>query len=599
MAPPEKIFLALSLLYRGDTYYANLLLDTPEAGLLDLADMSKKSAEDWLLSFRELMTGIDPMKIPVLYEHEKPANYINFGRPPTEMMFAETTGKYSRITHAGYGLTETDTGLGDPQKTLAGSIRDERRSRRSGFSTVREKAKGLINSEILPPYLEFNWMEKDEEGQVQRGRAFLLAAQGLAKAKEAGFISEQEGQAQLVKDGHITVAVEEPEEIEPPPFPPALPPPSNGNQDELGKVPAEQGGRGDITGRAELGDENIAAVPAGSAKFDQLAQVIREQFAGVLNRMEQPRLMKLIKAATRLMFPDVAQAFIELSETELPLWKDERLKLWFGERSAFDDLPDVVKRIEDEVLDALDDILTGDDWWKIDAKAADSIALVLRLAFEEGATGAAEVLQEFLYTEGLRDSPSIIGLNFNLSNPRTLAQLETKAAQLVTRVDDGTRFFLRRIITAGVDEGLASPSIAELIREGADAEAILKEAGYTSRVVDTVRAEVGNMTENRVASIVNTEINKAESMGRLEQWTEQGLTQKRWAHTGVFGPGDPCPICQANIDLGLVPMDFEFTDVFGATQTPPGHPGTCHCSLEFDEEELVSKADTLTIWTGE
>jgi hypothetical protein len=590
--------LALSLLYRGDTYYANLLLDTPEAGLLDLADMSRKSAEDWLLSFRELMTGIDPMKIPVLYEHEKPASYINFGRPPSEMMFAETTGKYSRITHAGYGLTETDTGLGDPQKTLAGSIRDERRSRRSGFSTVREKTKGLIDSEILPPYLEFNWMEKDEEGQVQRGRAFLLAAQALAKAKEARFISPQEGQAQLIKDGHITVEVEEPEEIAPPLMLPALPPPSNGNQDELDRVPAEAGGLGDITGKAELGDENIAAVPTGSAKFDQLAQVIREQFAGVLNRMEQPRLMKLIKAATRLMFPDVAQAFIELSEAELPLWKDERLKLWFGEKSEFDDLPDVVKRIEDEVLDALDNILAGDDWWKISQEAEPSIALVLRLAFEEGATGAAEMVQEFLYTEGLRDSPSVIGLNFNLSNPRTLAQLEAKAAQLVTRVDDGTRFFLRRIITAGVDEGLASPSIAELIREGADAEAILKEAGYTSRVVNVVKAEVTEMTTNRTNSIVNTEIARAETDGRVGQWQQQGLTRKQWLHTGA---DPPCPFCTRNIEQGFVPMDFLYESVFGGADTlgPPAHPQVDHCHIAFDEAELVDKAGTLEVWMGE
>jgi len=36
MPPPEKIYLALELLNRGDRYYANLLLDTPQAGILDL-----------------------------------------------------------------------------------------------------------------------------------------------------------------------------------------------------------------------------------------------------------------------------------------------------------------------------------------------------------------------------------------------------------------------------------------------------------------------------------------------------------------------------------------------------------------------------------
>lgn len=44
--PPEKIYFALELMNRGDMYYANLLLDTPQAGILDLGDMEKKAAEE-------------------------------------------------------------------------------------------------------------------------------------------------------------------------------------------------------------------------------------------------------------------------------------------------------------------------------------------------------------------------------------------------------------------------------------------------------------------------------------------------------------------------------------------------------------------------
>ena len=70
-APPEKIYLAIQLLNRGDVYYANLLLDTPQVGILDLIDMSKDSAEAWIDSWATLLKGVDPFKIPVLYEHEK------------------------------------------------------------------------------------------------------------------------------------------------------------------------------------------------------------------------------------------------------------------------------------------------------------------------------------------------------------------------------------------------------------------------------------------------------------------------------------------------------------------------------------------------
>ena len=69
LAPPEKTYLALEMLNRGDYYYANLLIDTPAAGILDLGDMAQDSAEEWVKAWRKMLTGIDPFKIPVLYEH--------------------------------------------------------------------------------------------------------------------------------------------------------------------------------------------------------------------------------------------------------------------------------------------------------------------------------------------------------------------------------------------------------------------------------------------------------------------------------------------------------------------------------------------------
>ena len=76
MAAPERIYLAIELLFRGDRYYANLLLDTPEAGILDLGDMEGESARAWLESWRTILTGIDPFKVPVLYEHTTEAKFL-------------------------------------------------------------------------------------------------------------------------------------------------------------------------------------------------------------------------------------------------------------------------------------------------------------------------------------------------------------------------------------------------------------------------------------------------------------------------------------------------------------------------------------------
>lgn len=104
------------------------------------------------------------------------------------------------------------------------------------------------------------------------------------------------------------------------------------------------------------------------------------------------------------------------------------------------------------------------------------------------------------------------------------------------------------------------------------------------------------MTDYRTNSIVNTEINRAESMGRLGQWSEMGLTQKQWRHTGA---DDACHICRGNQDLGLVPMDYVYSDSFGGTLGPPGHPGVCHCHIEFSEDELLERAGDLRVWSGE
>lgn len=594
MAPPEKIYLAIVSLYRGDAYYANLLLDTPEAGLLDLLDMSQQSAEQWLQSYRELLGGIDPYKIGVLHSHEKAANWIAFNRPPTEMMFADVTSKYSRITHAGYGLTETDTGLGDGQRTLAGSIRDERRSRRSGFGRARETVRTAINANILPDYLEFNWIENDPEALAQRGRALVMFSQALKNLKDARIIKPGEAQAQLEKDGLITVDLVEPEEVE---MPPMLQPVNNLDtvDDELDKKEVSEGGRGDIT-RAELGDENITAVPRDSDNYDQLAAIFRQSFAGVVNRMTTPYLMKLIKSATRSMFPDVTRAFIGLADhQEVEDWKVERLKAWFGEPSEFDDFPDILKA-NGETLDELEAILNSEDWWKLDPAIQAQIVVILQMAYSEGATRAAEVVQQFLYTEGLRDSPSIIGLSFNLKNPETLKQINKSAGRLITQVDDGTKYFIKRIIAAGVDEGLSSPAIAQMIRDGASVEAVLREAGYTGQVIDIVRSEVNAMTRNRTNSIVNTEIAAAESEGRRGQWRQMGLTKKGWMHTG---PDKPCRHCQSNMERGFIGIDESFSSVFGETQGPPAHPQVDHCHLIFDEGELMDKAGDLNIWTGE
>lgn len=250
MPPPEKIYLALELLARGDKYYANLLLDTPPVGILDLADCDPEWAQGWLESWRGLLTGIDPFKIPVLSGHTAAASFIKFGSNPHELMFDAVVAKYAAIVAAGYGVSLGDTGADTSSggSSLAGVVRQERRTMRTGSGTVKTKIEGFWN-QVLPPSLKFNIVDRDEELMTARGRARLASATALEVLKRAGFISTHEGRDQISADGLMTVPLlGMPDEQVPllnspsAPVDPAFPSEQIGEQ----HVPPSMGGEGEV-----------------------------------------------------------------------------------------------------------------------------------------------------------------------------------------------------------------------------------------------------------------------------------------------------------------------------------------------------------------
>lgn len=210
IAPPEKIFMAMEMLSRGDKYYANLLLDTPDAGILDLMDMSKESAEDWIKAWREMLTGIDPYKVPVLYEHNSQTKWIPFTKNPMEIAFNEAIGKYESLVAAGYGMTLSDIGIshGGGGNSLAGAIRDERKTKRNGFARIKRKISYWFDR-ILPAELRFRFVDLDEELSVAMGRARLANATAMGMYVDKHIFSESEARQQSIADGLVTITVPE------------------------------------------------------------------------------------------------------------------------------------------------------------------------------------------------------------------------------------------------------------------------------------------------------------------------------------------------------------------------------------------------------
>lgn len=270
MAPPEKIYMAIEMVSKGDIYYGSLLLDSPDAGILDLLDMSKESAETWIEGWRKMLRGIDPYKIPVLYEHNNAAKWLPFTRNPTEIAFGEAISRYGSLICSGYGMSISDIGLVQGSgNTLAGSIRDERRTKRNGFAHFKRKMTCWFDR-LLPDTLRFRFVDLDEEMSVSLGRARLANATAMSAYVNSNTFTEAEVRQQALADGLMTITVGEelPPELQDKiaaknaPKQPAIPPNSDGSTPNkktaerpsmLGRpVTPSQGGWGEIAARSNV-----------------------------------------------------------------------------------------------------------------------------------------------------------------------------------------------------------------------------------------------------------------------------------------------------------------------------------------------------------
>jgi hypothetical protein len=214
VAPPERVFLAMEMLARGDRYYANLLLDIPPVGVFDLGDITWEDAHTWIDSFRTAVSGVgsaDSFKIPVLAEHEGKVSFIPLGKAPNDIMYDRITLKYASLVCAGYGMNLGDIGVASASssgETLAGSIRGEQKTNRTGKARVKAKLKHLIES-FLPKELQFNWIDTDGEKLSMIGRARLANATALNQLREMEAISPEEARLQMLQDGLLDSSLPE------------------------------------------------------------------------------------------------------------------------------------------------------------------------------------------------------------------------------------------------------------------------------------------------------------------------------------------------------------------------------------------------------
>lgn len=277
--PPELIYMAMNMLSQGDSYYANLLLDIPSAGILDLGDMEANSALEWVAAYKSMLMsgGNTAFRIPVLYEHNTDVKFIPFGKVPNDIMYDRITLRYASIVGAGYGMTLSDIGLSPSTTggdTLAGSIRSDRKTRKTGFARAKKKLKYYFD-QILPPQLQFHWIDYDDELNVALGRARLANATAWGQYIENGIFTAQEARLQTVADGLVTISINE--SIEKPYVP----------QTEEGKAPERPGMLGNPVSPSQGGYGEIKMALPSKAKVHKFVADVGKQLKPLFAQLSE------------------------------------------------------------------------------------------------------------------------------------------------------------------------------------------------------------------------------------------------------------------------------------------------------------------------
>lgn len=192
-APVESAFLAIEALSKIYLYYIRQLSDTPMAGVLDLMDFTQDEAIEWAVGFRELFESIDPLKIPLLYDHTKPAKFLPFGRSPNDLNIVEQFKRFAEIVAASFGLSIGDLRLFEHERTLAGVEASQRVTARQGTGFYAQSIEDLFNKGIL------NNNQTGFEFKYKMGMTGELQAEATLSLQRAQILQTLTGNAPLVK----------------------------------------------------------------------------------------------------------------------------------------------------------------------------------------------------------------------------------------------------------------------------------------------------------------------------------------------------------------------------------------------------------------
>lgn len=569
ITPVMDCLPAIQGLLRADQFWQGFLLDNPPSGILDIPGFDEKEAREWYESWQTMQAGIAPFKVPILYGggsgdarlSQAQARFIEFAKSPAEVNSRDLIKAYAEVVCACFGMTLGDLGLFGQELRLAGATKLMELSKRQGLAKVMRGHKTLIDNDVLPDGIEFKWAELDLEDELRKSQSKEISARRLGSLVTHGILPARLAFKAALSEELFPPDILEGEDID------SLFADEETQEEDVDITDSELGAESEPTGEGVAEDmEQRADDGAGVQAFPANSKWARRMLR-LAERLLRPGRNGLTVARAKQLI-EVGLSAFEKAETESRSWPSIDIDTYNRELLA------LVRRTTEEAREALDKALRRADWWKA-PNLVDEVSVVLRGAYAEGAALAIDAIESTRVGLGL-NAVNVSTTTFNLTNEKVLDLIRTRAGEFIRHIDDGTRSSIVNAIMRGVREGISSPQIARELLASSSRKAM----------VETFR--------NRTLSIVNTEINWAESHATLDQQVALGLTKKRW----ISIPGLACPVCQKNSARGSVDHDASFSSVFGSTQAPPAHPGVCHCYLTFDKEQLKSLGDDVAYWMG-
>jgi hypothetical protein len=207
-------------------------------GILDLMDFSQTEAAAWARNFREMIEGIDPIKIPLLYDHEHTASFIPFARSPQDLNIVEQFKRFAELLLSKYGLSIGDLRLFEHQSTKAGERVSQLVTERSGVGFWAAIIAAFVTS-LLPRGLTFAFKQpRPERELVEANRKSVQMAmlQNATGAKALISVKDAVEEAQAL--ALFTTPVKPLDEQEQPPAP--VPPQLQRGPDDVPETQEEQ-----------------------------------------------------------------------------------------------------------------------------------------------------------------------------------------------------------------------------------------------------------------------------------------------------------------------------------------------------------------------